>query len=66
MKVSYDPQVDAMHVTLLDTPVVESEEVRPGIVLDYDEAGRVVGMEIMNVKKNLPGADIKHLELDVA
>jgi uncharacterized protein YuzE len=66
MKVSYDPETDAMHVTLLETPVLESEEVRPGVVLDYDAEGRVVGMEILNVKKNLPGADIKHLELDVA
>ena len=66
MKVSYDPQVDAMHVTLLDSPVVESEEVRPGVILDYDEHGRVVGVEILHVQKNLPGADIKHLELDVA
>ncbi|MFW6059519.1 MAG: DUF2283 domain-containing protein [Phycisphaeraceae bacterium] len=66
MKVSYDPETDAMHLVLLDTPVVESEEMRPGVILDYDEHGRVVGMEILHVQKNLPGADAKHLELDVA
>ena len=66
MKVSYDPETDAMHLTLVDAPVVESDEVRPGLILDYDERGRTVGMEILNVQKNLPGADVKHFELDVA
>jgi len=65
MKVSYDPETDVMHVMLLAASVIESEDVRPGVVLDYDGEGRVVGMEILQVKTNLPGADIKHLELDV-
>jgi uncharacterized protein YuzE len=43
MKIEYDPEVDALYVRLNDRDVIESEQIRPGIVLDYDEAGNVVG-----------------------
>jgi uncharacterized protein YuzE len=48
MKVTYDAEVDALSLILHDAPVEESDEVRPGVILDYDVAGNVVGLEILN------------------
>jgi uncharacterized protein YuzE len=55
--ITYDPDADAAYVTLSDAPVKDSAEVSPGIVLDYDDQGRVVGIELLNAHKHLaPGA----------
>jgi uncharacterized protein YuzE len=66
MKLRYDPQVDAAYITLDESPVVESEQVRPGIVLDLDSQNRVVGIEILNVRRTLPQAVMNRLELELA
>ena len=66
MKLHYDPEVDSLHLRLGDSKIVESEEVRPGVVLDFDEHNRVVGVEILNVKKHFPEADVKRLQVEVA
>jgi uncharacterized protein YuzE len=44
---------------------VKSEEVRPGVVLDLDERGEIVGIEILRVGQRLPTAELKHMELDL-
>lgn len=51
MNIEYDPDVDALYVRLADSKVIESEEVQPGIVLDFDESGKVVGVEVLNAGK---------------
>ena len=54
MKVAYDPEVDVLSVLLSDAPVVESDQDKPGIILDYDGEGNVVGLEILNASKRMP------------
>jgi uncharacterized protein YuzE len=55
--VTYDPDADAAYVTLSDAAVQDSAEVSPGVVLDYDSEGRVVGIELLSARKQLaPGA----------
>ena len=49
MKIEYDPKADAMYIRLLAGEVVESDEVRPGVVLDFDSKGRVLGIEMLDV-----------------
>lgn len=59
MKVHYDAETDALYVRFAAAAVVESEEVAPGIVLDFDAAGRLVAMEVLEAKRHLaPGADL--------
>ena len=53
MKVTYDAEVDALSLILHDAPVEESDEVRPGVLLHYDVAGNVVGLEILNASKRV-------------
>ncbi len=48
MKVTYDPEVDVLRVIFSDSTIEESEGDKPGVILDYDAAGNVVGLEILN------------------
>jgi len=51
MKVRYDPAVDILTILLSDSPVEESDESKPGVILDYDSSGNVVGIEILNASQ---------------
>jgi uncharacterized protein YuzE len=51
MRVQYDPSADAMYIRLAEGTVTDSDEIRDGVVLDYDAAGRVFGIELLNVSK---------------
>ena len=64
MKLKYDSQVDAAYIKLGETEVADSEEVRPGIVVDYDAQDRVVGIEILHVRKERPDIALGQLELE--
>jgi len=49
--VTYDPEVDVLRILLSDTPIEESDEDKPGVILDYDKDGYVVGLEILEASK---------------
>jgi uncharacterized protein YuzE len=58
----YDAEADALYVRFAEAPVVESEEVRPGLILDFDVDGRIVAVEILDASEHLSnGADLRHL-----
>jgi uncharacterized protein YuzE len=56
MVIRYEKELDIIYIKLSEGKVVESDEEKPGIILDYDEAGNMVGIEILNASKkvNLP------------
>jgi uncharacterized protein YuzE len=56
----YHPESDMLYIKLADAPSAESEEVAPGIVLDFDEGKRVVGIEIEDASRS---ADLSRLEI---
>ena len=62
MKLQYDAQADAAYLRLSDAEVVDSEEVRPGLVVDFDAQDRVIGIEILHVRKTRPDVDPGRLE----
>jgi uncharacterized protein YuzE len=66
MKLHFDEKADAVYLRLDDSPIVESEEVHPGIVLDFNEANQVVGIEILRVSDHVPVANLKHIQFGVA
>ena len=51
MRIQYDPSADAMYIRLVEGVVADSDEVREGVVLDYDAAGKVLGIEVLNVSE---------------
>jgi len=53
MKVTYDPEVDILRILFTTAAVEESDEDKPGIILDYDKDGNVVGMEVLGASKRI-------------
>lgn len=53
MKVTYDPDVDVLRILLSDALVEESDEDKPGVILDYDKHGNIVGLEILEASKHI-------------
>lgn len=66
MKVIFDEQNDALYVRLDHTPIAESEAAQPGVILDFDELGRVVGIEILGVLDRIDRADLRSMHFEIA
>jgi len=61
VKLTHDPNADAVYVRLSETHAVDSETVAPGIVLDYHDEVRVVGIEVLNVSRRVGRLDAQHM-----
>jgi uncharacterized protein YuzE len=53
MKLSYFPDTDSLYITLSEAAGADSDEVSEGVVLDYDAAGHLVGIDIDNASHKL-------------
>ncbi len=53
MKVLYDRETDSLTVIFADSPVAESDEDKPGTILDYDTAGNLVSIEILDASQRV-------------
>jgi uncharacterized protein YuzE len=56
MKISYDPEVDVLRVLFNANPIEESDQERPGLILDYDADGNIVGVEVLNASERVDDA----------
>ncbi|MCZ7626025.1 MAG: hypothetical protein C3F12_00790 [Candidatus Methylomirabilota bacterium] len=56
-----DQHADALYLTLSEAPASRSDEVSPGIIVDYDEQDRVIGIEMLYLSKRAPEIDICRL-----
>jgi uncharacterized protein YuzE len=57
MKVRYDPKTDTLSVILKENvSVIESDEDKPGVILDYDELGDLVSLEILDASRRVTEA----------
>lgn len=56
----------ALHLRLDDSKIVDSQEVQPGIVLDFSADKQVVGIEVLRLKERVRSADLKQLEFEIA
>lgn len=53
MKVRYDTETDTLTLVLRSSPVHESDEDKPGVILDYDKEGNVVSIEILDASRRV-------------
>ena len=66
MKLNVDKEADALYLRLDDSAIVESEEVSPGVVLDYNESNEVVGVEMLHLSKRSSNLDLSALHFETA
>lgn len=66
MKIRVDEQADALYLRLDDSAIVESREVAPGVVLDYNAHNQVVGIELLHLSKRTPKLDLRQLLIQTA
>ena len=64
MKLHIDKEADALYLRLDDSTVIESEEVSPGVVLDYNESNEVVGVEMLSLSKRSSNLNLSALEFE--
>ena len=64
MKLNVDREADALYLRLDQSSIVESEEVSPGVVLDYNESNEVVGVEILHLSQRSSNLDLSTLQFE--
>ncbi|PIQ97854.1 MAG: hypothetical protein COV67_01970 [Nitrospinae bacterium CG11_big_fil_rev_8_21_14_0_20_56_8] len=63
MKVTYDAQTDVVRILFSQSPIEESDEDKPGIILDYDRKGNIVGLEILDASKRMENPGVVEHEI---
>jgi uncharacterized protein YuzE len=66
MKLKVDQAADALYLTIDDSPVAESQEVAPGVILDFNARGEVVGVEILGLSNREEKLNLKELLFSAA
>ena len=61
MRLKVDKESDALYFRLDESAIIESEEVRPGIILDFDKDDRVVGIEFLGIKARASEQELSSL-----
>ncbi len=62
MKLFMDKEADALYLRLDDSRIVESEEVSPGVVLDFNERNEVVGVEMLYLSRRVSTVDLSEFQ----
>ncbi len=66
MKLKIDREGDALYFRLDDSEIVESDEVQPGVILDFDAQGQMVGIEILHISERVDKQELNTLQFETA
>jgi uncharacterized protein YuzE len=64
MKLTIDKDADALYLELDDSPAADSEEISPGVILDYNSDGKVTGIEMLYLSKRVPSSQLGKLSVE--
>lgn len=64
MRLKADKENDAIYFRLDDSDIIESEEVEKGLILDFNESGNIVGIEILNVSHRTNKIDFNSFQFE--
>jgi uncharacterized protein YuzE len=66
MRIKVDRESDALYFRLDEKKIIESEEIRPGVILDFDENGQVVGVEFLNISSRATDEELSSIQFQTA
>ncbi len=64
MKLTIDREADALYLDLDEAPAAASEEISPGVILDYNAEGKVVGIEMLYLSKRVAAEKLARMQLE--
>jgi len=64
MKIEYSREADALYVTFKEDYVAKSKEIEEGVILDFDEKGSLIGIEILDVSVRCNLSDIVNINIE--
>ena len=64
MKLTIDRDADALYLDLDEAPAAESEEISPGVILDYNASGKVVGIEMLYLSKRVSPEKLGRMQME--
>jgi uncharacterized protein YuzE len=64
MKIEYDPEVDALYVRLQEKFVAKTVEVEEGVNIDFDDQGKLIGLEILDATERYTLSDIFNISTE--
>lgn len=64
MKLTIDREADALYLNLDESPAAESEEISPGVILDYSGEGKVVGIEMLHLSTRVSPEKLNRMQLE--
>ena len=65
MRISYDEVDDAMYIRFSEVAYYQSDEVRDGVILDFDREGKIIAIEMLDVSKRLPDMSMDSVNFEV-
>lgn len=65
MRLKVDKESDALYFRLNENAIIDSEEVRPGIIFDFDKDGHVVGVEFLGIRERTSARELASLNFEI-
>jgi uncharacterized protein YuzE len=66
MRIILDKESDALYFRLDENRIVDSEEIKPGLIVDYDANDRIVGVEFLNISSRASKEQLSSIQLQLA
>jgi uncharacterized protein YuzE len=66
MKIKYDEETDVLYIKLRESEYYESEEIGKGYILDYDEEGNIIGIEILEASTRFTLAELSTVKFEIS
>jgi uncharacterized protein YuzE len=64
VKLTIDRDADALYLDLDESPAADSKEISPGVILDYNAEGKVVGIEMLYLSKRVPAEKLGRMQME--
>lgn len=64
MRLKIDQENDVLYFRLDETAIFKSEEIQPGVILDYDKNGQVIGIEILGIQSRIDPEKLRKLQFE--